>query len=71
MMSAGKPCVLIDGFRAISVSGARRSGVLGAKPECSLPSQRGSERLPDRAPLLNRRYHWITCDTRPKMHSTR
>ena len=26
---AGKPCVLIDGFRAISVSGARRSDVLG------------------------------------------
>ncbi len=26
---AGKPCVLIDGFRAVSVSGARRSGALG------------------------------------------
>src|SRR5271165_2433562 len=26
---AGKPCVLIDGFRAINVSGARRSDVLG------------------------------------------
>jgi acyl transferase domain-containing protein/NADPH:quinone reductase-like Zn-dependent oxidoreductase/SAM-dependent methyltransferase/short-subunit dehydrogenase/acyl carrier protein len=26
---AGKPCVLIDGFRAVSVSGARRSDVLG------------------------------------------
>ena len=25
---AGKPCVLVDGFRAISVSGARRSGAL-------------------------------------------
>ena len=28
--SAGKPCVLIDGFRAVNVSGARRSDVLGA-----------------------------------------
>jgi acyl transferase domain-containing protein/NADPH:quinone reductase-like Zn-dependent oxidoreductase/SAM-dependent methyltransferase/acyl carrier protein len=27
---AGKPCVLVDGFRAISVSGARRSGAPGA-----------------------------------------
>ena len=27
--SAGKPCVLIDGFRAVSVSGARRSSPLG------------------------------------------
>src|SRR4030095_3031825 len=26
---AGKPCVLVDGFRAISVSGARRSGAPG------------------------------------------
>ena len=26
---AGKPCVLIDGFRAVSVSGARRSGAPG------------------------------------------
>ncbi len=26
---AGKPCVLVDGFRAISVAGARRSGALG------------------------------------------
>ena len=26
---AGKPCVLIDGFRAVSVSGAQRSGALG------------------------------------------
>lgn len=26
---AGKPCVLVDGFRAISVSGARRSGTPG------------------------------------------
>ena len=28
---AGKPCVLVDGFRAISVSGARRSGALGGR----------------------------------------
>jgi acyl transferase domain-containing protein/NADPH:quinone reductase-like Zn-dependent oxidoreductase/SAM-dependent methyltransferase/acyl carrier protein/short-subunit dehydrogenase len=27
--AAGKPCVLIDGFRAISVSGARRAGAPG------------------------------------------
>jgi acyl transferase domain-containing protein/NADPH:quinone reductase-like Zn-dependent oxidoreductase/SAM-dependent methyltransferase/acyl carrier protein len=27
--AAGKPCVLIDGFRAVSVSGAQRSGALG------------------------------------------
>src|SRR5258708_35529677 len=27
---AGKPCVLVDDFRAISVSGAGRSGVPGA-----------------------------------------
>jgi len=26
---AGKPCVLVDGFRAISISGARRSGASG------------------------------------------
>ena len=26
---AGKPCVLVDGFRAISIAGARRSGPLG------------------------------------------
>jgi acyl transferase domain-containing protein/NADPH:quinone reductase-like Zn-dependent oxidoreductase/NAD(P)-dependent dehydrogenase (short-subunit alcohol dehydrogenase family)/SAM-dependent methyltransferase/acyl carrier protein len=26
---AGKPCVLVDGFRAISIAGARRSGALG------------------------------------------
>ncbi len=26
---AGRPCVLVDGFRAISVSGARRSGATG------------------------------------------
>jgi acyl transferase domain-containing protein/NADPH:quinone reductase-like Zn-dependent oxidoreductase/NAD(P)-dependent dehydrogenase (short-subunit alcohol dehydrogenase family)/SAM-dependent methyltransferase/acyl carrier protein len=28
---AGKPCVLVDGFRAISVAGARRSGALGGR----------------------------------------
>ena len=27
----GKPCVLVDGFRAISVSGARRSGAMGGR----------------------------------------
>ena len=27
---AGKPCVLVDGFRAVSVSGARRSGSAGS-----------------------------------------
>jgi len=26
---AGQPCVLVDGFRAISVSGVRRSGAAG------------------------------------------
>ena len=28
---AGKPCVLVDGFRAISVAGARRSGAPGGR----------------------------------------
>src|SRR6202035_515986 len=41
---AGRPCVRIDGFRAISVEGARRSGRTGK--ECDLIYQLEWERTP-------------------------
>ena len=46
---AGQPCVLVDGFRAISVSGARRSSAPGEPRSCSTMST-GSARRPRRPP---------------------
>ena len=68
---AGKPCVLIDGFRAISVSGARRSGAPGRKPECSLPSGVGANACSVAPRVSSSRYRWIACDTRRKTRSSR
>ena len=62
---AGKPCVLVDGFRAISVSGARRSGAR-RHARCDLSRRLGAHAFDRVRPALAAAAAGSTCTPPPR-----